>query len=150
MSTIQRYQAAAILLCGSVSLYALALFVFLPLILFAPAKFASSFTFASIMWLAAMSCVRGPRATLTSLVSNGNLPITCAYLGSMLLTLYATLVVQSYLLIVAAIVVQMASAAYYSASFLPGGTAGMNRVMGWMLSPLAGRLNPMAYLPQGR
>lgn len=125
LTTGQRLQAAAVLLCGACALYSLALLVFLPLVLFAPAKFAASFTFASLFWLAALACVRGPRALAASLAANGNAPVTAAYLASLALSLAATVGRAGYVLALLAAVVQLGAAAWYSASFLPGGTAGM-------------------------
>jgi hypothetical protein len=144
LSLAQRWQAFGLLMCGSLTLYAMSLFVFLPLILFAPAKFASAFTFASLMWLLAMACVRGPRTMAATLFSNGNLLVTMAYLASIALTLYATMVVQSYLLTMVAVAVQLGAAAWYSASFIPGGTAAMSALSGMLFArPSMASLLPM-------
>jgi hypothetical protein len=119
----QRVQAFAVLACGSVSLYAASFFVFLPLLLITPSKFATAFTFASLLWLAAFAVLRGPRATLAPLAARDNAPFTAAYVGSLALSLYATLVVQSYFLALAAVVVQVSAGVWYSSSYVPGGPA---------------------------
>ena len=59
------------------------------------------------------------------LLARDRLPVTGAYLGSLALTLYATLVAGSYLLILVAVIIQGGALLWYGASFLPGGTVGM-------------------------
>jgi hypothetical protein len=123
LSYAQRFQAFLLLGCGSVSLYFAAFFIFLPLVLLAPSKFATSFTFASILWLTAFALLRGPRTTVVSLLQRDKLPFTAAYVGSLVLSLWSTLVVQSYFLILLAVVVQASAAIWYTSSYIPGGTA---------------------------
>jgi len=122
MSATQRFQAFALLACSSVSLYFASFFIFLPMLLFAPSKFATAFTFASIMWLLGFAILWGPKSTLTSLIAPDKRAFTLSYIGSLLLTLYAAFVSQSYFLIMLAIAIQLTSAMYYTASYFPGGT----------------------------
>jgi hypothetical protein len=119
----QRLQAFLLLGCGSLSLYFAAFFIFLPLLLLAPSKFATSFTFASLLWLAGFAILRGPRSTLLGLLQRDKLPFTAAYVGSLALTLYATLVSQSYFFVLLAVVVQCSAAVWYGSSYIPGGPA---------------------------
>lgn len=122
MSATQRFQAFALLACSSVSLYFASFFIFLPMLLFAPSKFATAFTFASIMWLLGFAILWGPKSTLSSLVAPDKRAFTLSYIGSLMLTLYAAFVSQSYFLIMLAIAIQLTSAMYYTASYFPGGT----------------------------
>ena len=122
MSATQRFQAFVLLACSSVSLYFASFFIFLPMLLFAPSKFATAFTFASIMWLLGFAILWGPKSTLTSLIAPDKRAFTLSYIGSLLLTLYAAFVSQSYFLIMLAIAIQLTSAMYYTASYFPGGT----------------------------
>ena len=49
------------------------------------------------------------------------LPFTSTYVGSMVLTLYAALVLQSYLLVILFTVTQAAALGWYLLSYIPGG-----------------------------
>ena len=122
LTATQRFQAFALLACSSISLYFASFFIFLPMLLFAPSKFATAFTFASIMWLLGFAILWGPKSTLTSLIAPDKRAFTLSYIGSLLLTLYAAFVSQSYFLIMLAIAIQLTSAMYYTASYFPGGT----------------------------
>ena len=110
MSSAQRFQAFGLLLVGSLALYFAAIFLFLPMVIFMPAKFATTFTFASIMWMAAFAILRGPRATLRGLVGDRDKRgFTAAYVGSLALTLYSTMFTSSYFLPLVAICVQVSA-----------------------------------------
>ena len=109
-------------------------------------RFATTFTFASIAWMAAFAILRGPRATLLALVSDKDKRIfTLCYLGSLLLTLYTTIFTSSYLLALVAIVVQVSAMMWYTSSSIPGGTAMMSRLSTWCLSGLGTSVT--SYLP---
>lgn len=125
LSIWQRYQLFGMLLLGSIFLFLTAFFVFLPLLAFAPGKFASAFTFGSILYILAFAVLRGPRYTLVSLAARDKAPFTAAYVGSLCVSLYATLFSGSYFIILLATIIQLAALLWYAASFIPGGTAGM-------------------------
>jgi hypothetical protein len=109
-------------------------------------RFATTFTFASIAWMAAFAILRGPRATLLALVSDKDKRVfTLCYLGSLLLTLYTTIFTSSYLLALVAIIVQVSAMMWYTSSSIPGGTAAMARLSTWCLSGLGTSIT--SYLP---
>lgn len=86
------------LLCGAAVFFFLAFFLFLPMLVIAPGKFALSFTCGSICTMAAMLMLSGWKAGLSHMVSPERLPFTTVYVGSMLATLYAAVSMKSYLL----------------------------------------------------
>lgn len=126
LSYAQRFQAFLLLGCGSITLYFASFFIFLPLILITPSKFATSFTFGSLFWLGAFAILRGPRSTLLSLLQKDKLPFTIAYFASIVLSLYSTMIVQSYFLVLLAVIIQLIAALWYSSSYIPGGTVAFN------------------------
>ena len=79
MRRAQRIQAFVVLLACGLALMGLALFVFLPLILFAPSKFALSFTMGSICFMAAFAAFRGPRTFCKGLLERERIGFTAAY-----------------------------------------------------------------------
>ena len=140
MSAAQRFQAFGLLLLGSVSLYFAAIFLFLPMVIFMPAKFATTFTFASIMWMAAFAILRGPRATLRGLLGDRDKRgFTAAYVGSLALTLYSTMATSSYFLPLVAIFIQVSAMLWYMSSSVPGGQAAMASLTSWCIGGITGR-----------
>lgn len=94
---------------------------FFPLVLLRPHKFCIFFCMGSLLSMASFAVLRGPYEQLKHMFSMQRLPFTSAYLGSMALTLYAALIVKSYLLVMLCAVVQAGSLAHYLLSYIPGG-----------------------------
>lgn len=103
----------------------LSFFVFLPVIVVAPAKFALTFSIGSGLTMAAPFALKGFRAHADHIMSRERLPFTCAYGASLIITLWAALGLRSYLLSLIACAVQVAALAYYAASYVPGGATGL-------------------------
>jgi hypothetical protein len=126
LTMAQRLQVGGVLLLGAAVLFSAALFVFLPMVLLFPGKFASAFSSGSVLTLAAMALFRGPRTFLLGLLERDRLAFSAAYIASLALTLYAALAGQSYFLVVFAVAVQVAALLWYASTFVPGGTTGMS------------------------
>lgn len=62
-----------------------------------------------------------PCAPLRTLASSRRLPFTSTYVGSMALTLYAALVMHSYVLVLLFSALQAMAVAWYLLSYIPGG-----------------------------
>lgn len=92
---------------GAFVFFFMAFVVFLPMLVFAPAKFALSFTFGSLCTMAAMNMLSGWKAGLDHMFSAERRLFTAVYLGSMSATLYAALYMHSYLLSLGFSVVQV-------------------------------------------
>ena len=76
----------------------LALFVFLPVVILAPSKFAMAFTIGCCLVLSAFAALKGWRKQAAQMLARDRLPFTAGYLGSVVLTLYASIFMHSYLL----------------------------------------------------
>eukprot|EP00320_Phaeocystis_rex_P009911 CAMPEP_0119093514 /NCGR_PEP_ID=MMETSP1178-20130426/163361_1 /TAXON_ID=33656 /ORGANISM="unid sp, Strain CCMP2000" /LENGTH=211 /DNA_ID=CAMNT_0007077173 /DNA_START=40 /DNA_END=675 /DNA_ORIENTATION=+ len=109
-----------VMLVAAGSMFSLA-GLFLPLVLIRPQKFSLFFTLGSLLVMSAFAVLRGPTEQLKHMLSIQRLPFTATYIGSMVLTLYAALVAQSYLLVILFSAVQVSALAWYVLSYLPGG-----------------------------
>ena len=94
---------------------------FFPLVLLRPQKFCVFFSMGSILAMASFAVLRGPLDQLKHMFSRSRLPFTSTYIGSMALTLYAALVLQSYFLVVLCAGIQACSLGWYLMSYIPGG-----------------------------
>lgn len=103
----------------------LAFMIGLPVILLRPHKFALLFTMGSLGFMFSFSFLKGPTAHLKSMCAAESVRFTAAWIGSMLATIYAALVVRSYVLVVLTSSVQITSLAFYLVSSIPGGTRGL-------------------------
>lgn len=102
----------------------LAFAIGLPVIVLRPHKFALCFTLGSVLFMSSFSLLVGPMNHLKSMLSQERLPFTLMYLGSMIATLYAALVVRSYLLVVGTSSLQIGIIGYYFLASIPGGLTG--------------------------
>ncbi|CAO3589262.1 unnamed protein product [Absidia cylindrospora] len=91
LSRVERVIAFALCLGLGILCFFLAFTLFLFLIPIAPGKFAATFTLGSILLLVSIAMLRGPWAHIKHMVTVERLPFTISYLGSMALTLYASL-----------------------------------------------------------
>lgn len=132
-STTQLTYFAAFLGAGLLFL-ALATFVFLPMIILAPAKFALTFTLGCLSILAALASLRGWQAQLTAALQRERLPFTAGYAASVLATLYAALIAKSYLLSLGCSAAQAVALAYYVAAYFPGGVDSVRYWLSWVAS----------------
>ena len=124
-------------LLGSGALFlAIAFFVFLPMLVVAPAKFAACFSLGSGLVVAAPAALRGAAAHARSMLGEERRPLTAAYCATLFLTLWASLGLHSYLLSLAACAGQICALAYYAASYVPGGAAGLRAAGGVAASAL--------------
>ena len=107
----------------------LAIFLFLPMLVIAPAKFATSFTLGCVCIMASFFALRGWKQQLVHMSAKERLPFTGAYVGSIFGTLYASLWMKSYLLSIFFSGVQMFALLYYVSSYFPGGPTGMKMMV---------------------
>lgn len=120
----------AAFVAGAFIFFTLAFFIFLPLLILSPGKFALSFTFGSLCTMAAMIMLSGWQAGLQHLLSKAKLPFSGVYVGSMAATLYAALFMHSYILSIVFSGVQVVALLYYVTSYFPGGTQGLRFALG--------------------
>ncbi|KAL1507200.1 hypothetical protein AB1Y20_008050 [Prymnesium parvum] len=119
-SSRQRWKPFILLLMLSLLMFVLAA-AFLPLVLMRPQKFCLFFTLGSMLNMASFAVLRGPVEQLKHMFSVQRLPFTSTYVGSMILTLYAALVIQSYVLVLLFSCLQGAALSWYLLSYVPGG-----------------------------
>lgn len=79
----QRIQAFVILFSVAIALMALAIVVFLPMILFAPSKFALCFTTGSLCFMAAFASFSGPTTFAKGLFAKDRVWFAVGYVGSL-------------------------------------------------------------------
>lgn len=124
----------------------LAVFVFLPVIILVPSKFAMTFSMGSALLLASLGALKGWQQMFGHMASKERLPFTAAYVAALASTMYASLVMQSYLLSLGCCMAQVVTAVLYVASFFPGGATGAQYVF---LSMGRGAFNVSAALLRG-
>ncbi|KAK8369261.1 hypothetical protein V6Z12_A01G099900 [Gossypium hirsutum] len=90
-----------------------------------PQKFAICFTLGCGFIIGSFFALRGPKNQLAHMSSKERLPFALGFIGSMVGTMYVSMVLHSYILSVLFSVVQVLALAYYAVSYFPGGSAGL-------------------------
>ncbi|CAM9310947.1 unnamed protein product [Discosporangium mesarthrocarpum] len=126
MTYQQRFNGFVAMLLLSMLFFALAFLVGLPTIILRPSKFALTFTLGSLCFMGSFAMLKGPTKHVLSMCAVDRLPFSVAYLGSMAGTLYACMVMRSYLVVVTLSGVQILALLWYFLSFVPGGSRGMS------------------------
>ncbi|KAL2019232.1 hypothetical protein VTK56DRAFT_9959 [Thermocarpiscus australiensis] len=122
-----------LLIFGACNLAALACFVIcfalFPVIsLGRPRKLVILWTLGSILFLSSFAAIMGPWAYLQHLASTPRLPFTAAYFGSLGLTMYFAIGLQSTILTLFSVLVQLACLVWYLVSYFPMGSSGLRLV----------------------
>ncbi|PHU07908.1 hypothetical protein BC332_24397 [Capsicum chinense] len=99
--------------------------MFLPVMVLMPQKFAICFTIGCAFIIGSFFALKGPKNQLTHMTSKERLPFTGVFIGSMVGTVYVSMVLHSYILSVLFSVIQVFALSYYVISYFPGGSAGM-------------------------
>ncbi|KAI7828258.1 hypothetical protein BC939DRAFT_500911 [Gamsiella multidivaricata] len=125
LTWFQRMAGFALCVAGGVACFMIAFFVGLPMLVLSPSKFATSFTL-------------GPMAHLKALTSRERLPFTGAYVGSMVFTLYASLIAKSFFLTAIGTIIEIQALAWYFRSYSPftGRSIGLGSSMAGGLLPI--------------
>ncbi|KAM7499032.1 hypothetical protein LguiA_023446 [Lonicera macranthoides] len=123
-----------LLLASGIFFVFMAFTLFLPVIVLVPQKFAICFTLGCAFIIGSFFALKGPKNQFTHMTSKERLPFTLGFLGSMMGTLYVSMVLHSYILSVFFSVLQVLALAYYSISYFPGGSAGMKFISSSLIS----------------
>jgi len=97
----------------------------LPVLVISSRKFALLFTLGSLFFIISFSLLKGPVAHFKQLASKEKLPFTAAYFGSLVLTLYTAMGLQSQILTIFSSGAQLAALMYFFMSYIPGGVTGL-------------------------
>ncbi|PWA79859.1 vesicle transport protein, Got1/SFT2-like protein [Artemisia annua] len=138
VSTGKSFMTFGILLAVGVFLVFIAVTVFLPVMVFAPQKFAICFTIGCALIIASFFALKGYRTQFAHMTSKERLPITLGFIGSMLGTIYVSMVLHSYVLSVLFSILQVVSLSYYAISYFPGGSAGVKFFTSALTSSIMG------------
>ncbi|KAF9590752.1 hypothetical protein IFM89_038065 [Coptis chinensis] len=113
-----------LLVCGIFFVF-IAFTMFLPVMVLMPQKFALCFTFGCAFIIGSFFALKGPKNQLSHMISKERLPFTLGFFGSMVGTIYVSMVLHSYLLSVLFSVLQVLALSYYAISYFPGGSSGL-------------------------
>lgn len=114
-----------LLLATGVFFIFIAFTMFLPVMVLMPQKFATCFTIGCALIISSFFALKGPKNQLMHMSSKERLPFTLVFIGSMVGTIYVSMVLHSYVLSVLFSLMQVLALSYYAISYFPGGSAGL-------------------------
>jgi Got1/Sft2-like family len=122
LSMMQRITLFAMCFTAGVVLILISL-SFLPLILVLPHKFAAPFTMGNVLAIMSTWILVGPRAQLRTMFHPQRAGAATAYVASLVFVLFAAFFGGRlrYLLVIAALIVEIAALCWYSLSYIPYG-----------------------------
>ena len=112
--------------------------VYIPLLLFKARKFALLFSLGSVFVMGSFSFLWGPVKHFKHMLNKERLPFTAVYTGTLTLTLYFAMGLQSTVLTVIAASCQVIALVWFVISYIPGGQTGL-KFMTKMCSSLCRR-----------
>ena len=118
LSRWDRMIVFAMLVAGSAACFFIAFF-FLPILALKPRKFVTLWTVGSLLFISSFAALQGPLPYAKHLCSGTRLPFTAAYFGSMALTLYFSIGLNSTILTIISAAVQMVALLWYLVSYFP-------------------------------
>ncbi|PIN13113.1 Membrane protein involved in ER to Golgi transport [Handroanthus impetiginosus] len=125
-----------LLLASGVFFVFIAFTLFLPVIVLVPQKFALCFTVGCGFIIGSFFALKGPKNQFNHMSSKERLPFTLAFIGSMVGTIYVSMVLHSYVLSVLFSVLQVLALAYYAISYFPGGSTGLKFISSSLTSSI--------------
>jgi Got1/Sft2-like family len=139
----------AIYLLGiSVIFGLLAIFIGLPTLILRPAKFVICITLCTLSAAGSVIILQKPAVFFGGLVKNGimnALPVILLF-TSMIFTIYCTVFIHKYLVILFAGGVQLLCMAFYLASFIPGGSRGLIVLLKMGYAVLSTAMKPCVFV----
>ena len=99
--------------------------VYIPVIVFKARKFALLFSLGSVFVMGSFSFLWGPMDHFKHMFKRDRLPFTAIYLGTLSLTLYFAMGVQSTILTTLAASCQVCALLWFVISYIPGGQTGL-------------------------
>ena len=143
----QRMAYAVYLLCGSLVFGVLAIIIGLPTLILRPSKFVVCMTLSTLLGASSVIVLQKPSIFFASLWSGGlskSLPVLL--LGaSMLFTLYVTIFIHRYLLVITCGCAQVLCMLFYLSSFVPGGYKGLSIMLRALYTVISTALVPCTY-----
>lgn len=137
LSRFERLIGFACCLFGSLLCFALSFFMF-PVLALRPRKFGMIWSMGSILFLVSFGILQGPKTYILHLISPGRVLFTSVFVGSVVLTLYSSVVLKSSLLTIVSSLIEIFAVAYYSVSYFPFGATTMTWATSYMVGWVGG------------
>ena len=132
----------------SVAFGILAIFIGLPTLILRPAKFVICMSLSTLSAAGSVIILQMPSVFLNNLLKGGivnALPVMLL-MSSLFFTIYATVAIHQYVIVIFAGAVQLFCMAYYLASFIPGGSKGLLLLLRMGYAVLSTALKPCLFV----
>ncbi len=125
LSYFERLSLFVVALIGAFACYAICIFLF-PFLSLRPRKFALIWSLGSVLFLLAFAMLNGFSQFVQHLLSKDRIYFTAAFLGSILLTLFFSVVWPVTICVAIACIIQIIASLYYTISYAPYGRQGLS------------------------
>jgi hypothetical protein len=136
------------LLLAAIVFFVLAIFIGLPTIFLKPSKFVLCMTLGSLLCVASIAVLQKPDVFLSNLYTAGSTRMMSVggLVLSSLATIYLTVFVKRYVVVLTAAGVQIVFILYFLSSFIPGGTTGLRVLLKTIYVFVKTALHPVIFV----
>lgn len=120
LSNVEKMIAFIMCLGGSALCFCLSFFLF-PVLALKPRKFGMLWSLGSLLFVLSFGILQGPKKYTMHLLSSHRIVFTGVFFGSVLATLYASVVLKSTILTIITGVIEIFAVLYYTISYFPFG-----------------------------
>lgn len=120
LSKFEKLLGFACCLGASILCFVLCFFMF-PVLALRPRKFGLMWSMGSLLFVVSFGILQGPRAYILHLLSVNRIVFTVVFFGSVLATLYLSVVLKSSILTIFTSLIEVLAVLYYTVSYFPFG-----------------------------
>lgn len=135
LSNFEKIVGFAMCLGGSILCFVISFFMF-PVLALKPRKFGVLWSLGSVLFVLSFGILQGPRKYTSHLLSSSRIGFTAVFFGSVLATLYASIILKSTILAIIMAIVELFSILYYTVSYFPFGAQTLtfftSYIVGWV------------------
>lgn len=134
LSNFEKLVGFIMCLSGSILCFVISFFMF-PVLALKPRKFGLLWSLGSLLFVLSFGILQGPKKYTLHLISRQRIVFSAVFFGSVLSTLYASIILKSTILTIITGIVEVFAVLYYTVSYFPFGAQTLtfftSYVMGW-------------------
>ncbi|EGV64077.1 protein transport protein sft2 [Yamadazyma tenuis] len=135
LSNVEKIIGFVMCLAGSFLCFAISFFMF-PVLALKPRKFGVLWSLGSVLFVLSFGILQGPKKYTLHLLSPGRIVFTSVFFGSVLATLYSSVILKSTILAIITAIIELFAILYYSISYFPFGASTLtfftSYLVGWV------------------
>lgn len=139
LSSFEKILGFAMCLAGSALCFAISFFMF-PVLALKPRKFGMLWSLGSLLFVLSFGILQGPKKYTMHLLSRDRIVFIGVFFGSVVATLYSSIILKSTILTIITGVIELFAVLYYTVSYFPFGAQTLTFFTSYMIGWFGGFL----------